>query len=484
MIELDPPPPPAPASAASVGGLSAGEYQSDDGSVETKSIRSSSTNKPIGAYPSRRPPGVGLAEATRLNAIEHEQRVEALRAEQFQREMQECTFAPRLFTAGRRSEEQGDGSTVQSNMPLDNEADDSTLASIQSICSSSAAGSSLRLPVHERLYALKSKLPDSIARQKHRRKEDVELDECTFTPNVPTRVPAPPPPIFSEGVEKAIPVLAESAGVRILDGGDIVFGSSIPIAVQSLPQPATRPHPQRARSPPREPVPQQVPPPPPRRSSEAMMRSSELGLPPHADRNSSFISVIDEFKQSSAYMSPSKAAGRRGSMRPFSPEVAVDLSGTDDGVDDGSGFVGFSFRDMETAVNRYEKSLRSVSGYSARLERSESSGSGAHSIHGDAKQPKGAEGSRVPSVPHGFAESVVRARLSREQRLRKQHAKEELGKFNEDNYRRSRAAAAKGAKPFHFHATHTKASAARAINLTEVPLEVVSPSSPVRPLPR
>jgi hypothetical protein len=127
-----------------------------------------------GAYPSRRPPGAGLAEATRLNALEHERRVAALREEQLEKEMQECTFVPRLHTApthslGRAGGGGRDGDGEDELFTLDGygsgeSGDEDDLSRGASSAAGPGLGSSrasqagsraARLPVHERLYALK-----------------------------------------------------------------------------------------------------------------------------------------------------------------------------------------------------------------------------------------------------------------------------------------------------------------------------------------
>jgi hypothetical protein len=149
-------------------------------------------------------------------------------------------------------------------------------------------------------------------------------------------------------------------------------------------------------------------------------------------------------------------------------------------------FVGFSYADMEHSVRRFESSLRhgEEGGGRAGEGRGEAGTPGVQEKElgekenrGEVLAGRGPSGGRlspqggaarararpgVSDVPHGYAESIVRARLSREQRDRHQSAKTELGSFSEERYRRSRAAAARGVRPFTFQATQTKASAARA----------------------
>jgi hypothetical protein len=59
---------------------------------------------------------------------------------------------------------------------------------------------------------------------------------------------------------------------------------------------------------------------------------------------------------------------------------------------------------------------------------------------------------RAPSaLPKGFLDSVERARIAREMRLRKEQGLTDTTAFSEERYQKSRKLAAEGPKPFHFH---------------------------------
>ena len=486
MLEVAPPPPPAlKSSRDGYCGLSAGSSSFHDaGNYETSTVRSGKTGCGASIL-AKRPPGVGLAEVTKLEAIEHERRVEQLRREQEAKELEECTFAPRLYTKYPRS---GDATLddCSSMLSRSDTADDGTentsIFSIQSVCSESLAGRSMssKVPVHERLYALKNKIPTSIAKEKHRRKEDIELDECTFTPNVQTKVPPLPEPVFKDGVEKEIPKLAESAGVRILGDGDIVFGNTIPPTVQSvagtspseggepikvrnrLTSIEQRKSPQRTEKVGRASSPH---------DDDGTMYLRELEGRKQPQRNSSYISVIHEFKQTDAYASPGKRSTKEDR---FSP--------TEDDLSDSGNFVGYTYRDMEAVVSRFENSLNSTDSST----KEDLKVKNVRSATPNSESTNRKKLSVAPNnVPHGFAESIVRARLSREQRIRQQNAKEQLGKFSEEKYQKSRLEAAKGAKPFKFHSQHTKASAAKLQpDNTDDRGSQPDSSSPAKPPPR
>lgn len=488
MIEVVPPSPPVQDRFSKDGycRLSAGGSTFHDTvNFETSTSRSGHTRRAAG-FVSKRPPGVGLAEVTKLDALEHDRRVEQLRREQEAKEMEECTFAPRLYTKYPRNGDAGfdDSSSV---MTRSDQADDGTentsIFSTQSVCSGSLAGRSMssRVAVHERLYALKNKVPTSIAKEKHRRKEDIELDECTFTPNVQTRVPPLPEPVFKDGVEKEIPQLAESAGVRILGDGDIVFGNTIPATVQSVSGitfTEADTHKSKSvrtrltsidqgRSPQR--TEKTVRAQPPVDDDDAMYLV-ELEGPRQPQRNSSYVSVINEFKQTDAYASPAK---RRSVEDMFSP--------ADDDISDSGNFVGYSYRDMETVVSKFENSLNPLDPdqEDAKVKNARSCTPNSESTN--RKKPSIA----ANNIPHGFAESIVRARLSREQRVRQQNAKEQLGKFSEEKYQKSRLEAAKGSKPSKLHSQHTKASAAKLQQENTEADEIQRDSaSPVKSAPR
>lgn len=70
---------------------------------------------------------------------------------------------------------------------------------------------------------------------------------------------------------------------------------------------------------------------------------------------------------------------------------------------------------------------------------------------GDASSSH-ASPARTPStLPKGFIDSVERARVAREMRLRKEQSVEDTTAFSEERYQKSRKLAAEGPKPFSFH---------------------------------
>jgi hypothetical protein len=83
---------------------------------------------------------------------------------------------------------------------------------------------------------------------------------------------------------------------------------------------------------------------------------------------------------------------------------------------------------------------------------------------------------RAPSaLPKGFLDSVERARIAREMRLRKEQGLTDTTAFSEERYQRSRKLAAEGPKPFHFHSEERlkqrrgdEAAGARSPERTEV----------------
>ena len=87
-------------------------------------------------------------------------KLEMLRENLFQKEMEECTFQPRITSRAQKMKEK--------EMVHDDQSIESTSHS----------------KVYDRLYANKDTIPRSIAEQKHEPTADRGLSECTFVPNL------------------------------------------------------------------------------------------------------------------------------------------------------------------------------------------------------------------------------------------------------------------------------------------------------------
>ena len=451
---------------SSVADLSASFNSADEGTIEDEP-------QVIGPYPPRRPPSMGIAEATRVNALQKERRIEQLRREREAKEFEDCTFTPHLFTSNKGSANKGDSDNISTGFDDESIGDlsaDPSQMSVRSVCTSATKSS---VPVHERLYALKSKLPRSIAKAKHRPREEIELDGCTFKPEVTPKAPAPPKPVFADGVEKVLPDLAESAGVHITKDGEIFFGSVEPVVMQSL-----------------------------NRSGGIEKRNEKVSTPAISDsqgledmahiggncsvdgtsapkrtksfcpeRPRSFIMLMEEFRQTKQYSSPGKSKAQDGVVNKWNNSDEVSRG------DDDSNFVGYSYKDMEKTVRNFENSLSESSINVNQTDKgAESQRSFEFDNDSDSITSRGTAKVTKQNVPNGYVESIVRARLSREQRLRQQNAREQVGSYSEERYKKSRAVAEKGAQPFSFQAVHTIASAAKLNGSTETEINVTSPT--------
>jgi hypothetical protein len=135
------------------------------------------------------------------------QRLENIKLTLYEKEMQECTFRPQItnnaaklavkynnyveklletITASNGANEDVNDQVDGNNSLAEENENENEMNSIQSEGDnmSQSSRSLAALPAYERLYKQKDKLPLSVVREKHRTREEVELDGVTFTPNI------------------------------------------------------------------------------------------------------------------------------------------------------------------------------------------------------------------------------------------------------------------------------------------------------------
>jgi hypothetical protein len=90
-------------------------------------------------------------------------RLELLRESLIQKEMEECTFQPRISSTAQKLREK----EMSQSTPLDD-----------------SSNTTIPVKVYDRLYAEKDTLPRSIAQDKHEPSSNRGLEECTFAPKL------------------------------------------------------------------------------------------------------------------------------------------------------------------------------------------------------------------------------------------------------------------------------------------------------------
>ena len=413
---------------------------------------------------------VSIAERDSVRA--HMEKVERLRREKEMKEIEQCTFKPTLVTRKRNEKMKMSGNLDV----LGGGSEDSVK------------------PIYERLYALKDKLPDSIALEKHRRSGDAELDECTFAPALGPPVPKLPAPVFLEGSESDLSRLAAVANVQLTEDGEILFVGSAGRRGASTARRENQP--KTVSAGPREAV------------SDAAAASvvagdikttadSKGGTTPDAPRSEHSNGIINHKVATSLASaggapqfrlpppprrlhsrSPSKeyrrvdSAEKLHALRPATEGGGPEGNAVGDGAADQSNnervmMIGRTFNDFESEINNFAVQMKILPASSAR-------GAGAKEAEEKRNEPKtkmrtgerpldeahtaavevapvvDRAGSGVPAVPKGFELAVAKMRLSRERRVRKEKELEDLGTFSEERYQKSRKLAAEGIKPFAF----------------------------------
>ena len=444
-----------------------------DESQDCRSIADSMTSGKSRGGKAHNPSRISLLDR---DSRSHEDRVELLRREAEAKEMEQCTFAPRLITKKQ-------GYKI-SHRSVDS-ANEVVEGSNQSVTSESVSS------VHERLYALKDKVPNSILLGKHRSLHEKELDGCTFAPRV---VPAPkaPTPVFSD-VSAVLNDLAPLVGVDIKDDGDIIFGMVPAVHGNiSMMKPATINHKHQTDN--------------KKNGTPSVSEPNieEIASPSQQPKAASFqtlSSISESISESSDPPSltqsfdrpkrPARANRHKSILKGWSQDdsmaaVVPDLAKKSDDVLVEHFFperrlIGRTYDDFSSEIAEFASSLIKPAEDPVQIQPNKLQQNDVHKIietetdidqnsqlvvlqkvddsigenpvQHNSKNSASNQANKtnsIPKIPKGFEASVAKMRLSRDWRLRKEKELQDLGTFSEERYLKSRQLAAEGVKPFKF----------------------------------